>query len=77
MEVCNTIVSMHQGSSGLEVRTTQALGDADCVTLLCALALNLSHGRHLTAEELLAGAASAVGALRALAGPVNRIEGVS
>lgn len=76
MDVCNTIVSMHQGESGLEVRTNSTLGDTDCVTLIAALALNLSHGRRLSAEQLLDAARGSVGALRTVAGRVTTVRGV-
>lgn len=72
----STIVSMHQGESGLEVRTRAELDDADCVTLVCALALNLSHGRRLSAEQLLDAARGSVGALRNVAGRVTAVRGV-
>lgn len=76
MDVERTIVSMFHGDRGLEVRTTVAIDDTDRVTLVCALALNLSHGRGMTAEQLLDAARSAVGALRRVAGPVAQIRGV-
>jgi hypothetical protein len=64
-----TIVIISSTKDGLTVQTPANLSDADCVSLLCALALNFEHRleQELVAREILEAAAGSVDKLRDLA----------